>query len=92
MDKKSLKVSRKKLLKPVRRVVVKVGSGVLTTKDGLNRRVIADLSDDICALRKKRMEVILVSSKNSKKIKILSWPVNSSLNFLFILSKINYPI
>ena len=62
MDKKSLKVSRKKLLKPVRRVVVKVGSGVLTTKDGLNRRVIADLSDDICALRKKRMEVILVSS------------------------------
>jgi glutamate 5-kinase len=62
MDKKNLKVSRKELLKPVRRVVVKVGSGVLTTKDGLNRRVIADLSDDICALRKKRVEVILVSS------------------------------
>ena len=54
--------SRKDLLKNVKRVVVKVGSGVLTRKDGLNRAVINDLSDDICHLKKKGVEVILVSS------------------------------
>ena len=54
--------SRKDLLKNVKRVVVKVGSGVLTRKDGLNRAVINDLSDDICHLKKKGIEVILVTS------------------------------
>ena len=58
----SKKVSREELLKPVRRVVVKVGSGVLTTKDGLNRRIIGDLTNDICGLRKEGIEIILVSS------------------------------
>jgi glutamate 5-kinase len=53
---------RKAFLKRVRRLVVKVGSGVLTGKDGLNRRVIRDLTNDLCALRKKGIEVILVSS------------------------------
>jgi glutamate 5-kinase len=55
-------VPRKDLLKPVRRVVVKLGSAVLTAKDGLNRRVIHDLTDDMCVLRKRGIEVILVSS------------------------------
>lgn len=55
-------VSRKDLLKPVKRVVVKVGSGVLTEANGLNMGVIADLTKNICALRKKGIEVILVSS------------------------------
>ncbi len=55
-------VSRKDLLKPVKRVVVKVGSGVLTEKNGLNMTVINDLTEDMCALRKRRIEVILVSS------------------------------
>ncbi len=54
--------SRLELLRPVRRVVVKVGSGVLTATDGLNTRVIRDLADDICGLRKEGVEVILVSS------------------------------
>lgn len=54
--------SRSELLKPVKRVVVKAGSGILTTKAGLNRRVINGLTIDICALRKKGIEVILVSS------------------------------
>jgi glutamate 5-kinase len=58
----NIKERRKLLLKGVRRVVVKVGSGVLTGKDGLNPRVISDLTKDICALRKKGTEVILVSS------------------------------
>jgi glutamate 5-kinase len=53
---------RKAFLKGARRVVVKVGSGVLTAKDGLNRRVIRDLTSDLCALRRKNIEVILVSS------------------------------
>ena len=55
-------VSRKGWLKSVKRVVVKVGSGVLTAKNGLNRRLINDLTNDICDLRKKGIEVILVSS------------------------------
>ena len=55
-------VSRLELLGPVKRVVVKVGSGVLTTGDGLNRRAINDLTDDMCDLRKEGIEVIVVSS------------------------------
>ena len=54
--------SRKTLLRSVNRAVVKVGSGVLTSKNGLNRRVLKGLADDICALREKGIEVILVSS------------------------------
>ena len=55
-------VNRKKLLKHVKRVVVKIGSGVLTRKNGLNLNVIDDLTTEICALRKKGIEIILVSS------------------------------
>lgn len=55
-------ISRKDLLKFVKRAVVKAGSGILTAKDGLNRRVINELTDDICDLREKGIEVILVSS------------------------------
>ena len=50
------------MLKPVRRVVVKAGSAVLTGKNGLNRRVMNSLADDICSLKDKGIEVILVSS------------------------------
>jgi glutamate 5-kinase len=56
------KVNRKASLSKVRRAVVKVGSGVLTRRNGLNLNVIDDLATDICALRKKGMEIILVSS------------------------------
>jgi len=55
-------VSRNELLKPVKRVVIKVGSGVLTKKDGLNMAVIRDLTTNICELRKRGIEIILVSS------------------------------
>ncbi|MBW1765999.1 MAG: glutamate 5-kinase [Deltaproteobacteria bacterium] len=56
------KTVRKELLRPVKRLVVKAGSGVLTGKNGLNMRVINDLTNDICGLRRKGIEVILVSS------------------------------
>lgn len=55
-------ISRKALLKPVNRVVIKIGSGVLTSRNGLNRTVLRNLTDDICALRDGGLEVILVSS------------------------------
>ena len=60
--KENQKMSRKALLKPVKRAVVKVGSGVLTKRDGLNTKVIRDLTKDIFALREKGVEIILVSS------------------------------
>jgi glutamate 5-kinase len=73
---------RLELLKPVKRVVVKVGSGVLTTNDGLNRRVINALSSDICGLRKRGIEVIVVSSgaiaSGLKKIGLAERPASIS--------------
>ena len=64
MDRKSgeKRISRLEILESVKRVVVKVGSGVLTTSDGLNKRVINDLANDVCSLSKKGIQVILVSS------------------------------
>src|SRR4030043_79735 len=53
---------RKDLLNSVKRAVVKVGSTVLTGKNGLNRKVIKSLVDGICGLREKGIEIILVSS------------------------------
>ena len=55
-------VSRLNILKSVRRVVVKVGSGVLTETNGLNMSIVADLATDICALKKRGKEIVLVSS------------------------------
>ena len=55
-------VSRKDLLKSVKKVVVKVGSGVLTEAAGLNLTIIDELATAICAVEKKGIEVILVSS------------------------------
>jgi len=58
-----MKHSRKDILQSVKRVVIKIGSGVLTTKEGLNLDVILALSEDICHLIEKRgLEIILVSS------------------------------
>ncbi|SPD75544.1 gamma-glutamate kinase [uncultured Desulfobacterium sp.] len=55
-------VSRKDLLKSIRRVVIKVGSGVLTTDKGINTAIINDLAAGISDIRQKKIEVILVSS------------------------------
>lgn len=54
---------RKDILKSVKKVVIKIGSGVLTAKDGLNLEVIHALSEDMCNLMKQKgLEIILVSS------------------------------
>ncbi|MBW1780026.1 MAG: glutamate 5-kinase [Deltaproteobacteria bacterium] len=50
------------MLDPVKRVVIKVGSGVLTSDEGLNMGIIEGLTRDICGLKRAGREVILVSS------------------------------
>ena len=57
-----LTADRKKMMSRVKRVVVKVGSGVLTRRNGINLNVIDDLSTEMSALRQKGVELILVSS------------------------------
>ena len=53
---------RNALLSHVKRVVVKIGSGVLSTEDGLDNARVAAISEDVCALLDRGLEVILVSS------------------------------
>ncbi len=61
MENKS-NINRKNQLKSARRIVIKAGSGILTGKDGLNRNTINNITNDICDLRSKGFEIILVSS------------------------------
>jgi len=54
---------RADILKQVKRVVVKIGSGVLTDGDGaLDAAVIGRICDDLAELRRKGLQVVLVSS------------------------------
>ena len=53
---------RLNILTHVRRVVVKLGSSVVTTDNGLDRKMIKDLADDIHAMRNMGKEFIIVSS------------------------------
>ncbi|RLC04616.1 MAG: glutamate 5-kinase [Deltaproteobacteria bacterium] len=57
-----MKLDRKTYLKKVKRAVIKIGSGVLTRKNGLNLNLIDDLATEVCKLRSRGMEIILVSS------------------------------
>jgi len=50
------------VLKTTKRVVVKIGSGVLTENHGLDRAIIQTISDQVSLLKKSGVEVILVSS------------------------------
>jgi len=60
--KDKMPTDRKALLKPVKKVVIKAGSGMLTGNDGLNTKVINNLSREICGLWENGIEVVLVSS------------------------------
>ena len=54
---------RKELLKKVKRIVVKIGSGVLTSEDnGIDPRFLDGLASQIAGLRDKGIEVVVVSS------------------------------
>ncbi|NOY12908.1 MAG: glutamate 5-kinase [Deltaproteobacteria bacterium] len=53
---------RNKLFSHVKRVVIKIGSGVISTDAGLDRDRLAAIAEDICGLLNKGLEVILVSS------------------------------
>lgn len=53
---------RQSYLTKARRIVVKVGSAVLTTAEGLNYPVLDSLAEQIEALRRQGREIILVSS------------------------------
>jgi len=49
-------------IRKAKRVVIKIGSGVLTQDDGLNLTVVRSVSRQICQLIDQGMEVLLVSS------------------------------
>lgn len=53
---------RQHLLAPVKRVVIKIGSGVITTPEGLNFAQLERLSEEMCRLHQSGYEVIVVSS------------------------------
>ncbi len=53
---------RKETLANVRKILIKVGSAVLTSEDGLDLQIIEQLVDDISALRERGYQVVLVSS------------------------------
>ena len=54
--------SRKFSFEHIKRVVVKIGSNVLTENNGLNVKVIRSITGQICRLIESGLEVILVSS------------------------------
>jgi glutamate 5-kinase len=54
---------RKEILKDVKRVVIKIGSRVLTDADGaLDKNVIGRICHDIAALRRQGLQIVVVSS------------------------------
>ncbi len=73
-----MSIDRKAYFAGMRRVVIKVGSGVLTAADGLNLSVIGALSSQISSLMEKGLEILLVSSgamaSGQKKIGLAKRP------------------
>jgi glutamate 5-kinase len=53
---------RRRILEKARRVVVKVGSAVLTTEKGLDPRVVNRLVDQLSGLHDRGLEIVLVTS------------------------------
>jgi glutamate 5-kinase len=51
-----------KILKKLRRVVVKIGSSLLSDRRRIDRSRIAALVDDVCALHERALEVVIVTS------------------------------
>jgi glutamate 5-kinase len=53
---------RKTLLSYVKRVVIKVGSGVISDNDGLDAAMIEAIARSVCELRQRGLEIVIVSS------------------------------
>jgi glutamate 5-kinase len=53
---------RKRVLGPVKRVVLKLGSSVITNEEGLDRQIIDGIVDEVCRHKKLGKEFIIVSS------------------------------
>lgn len=53
---------RRRILEKAKRVIVKVGSAVLTNEKGLDHRVVNRLADQIAALHDRDLELVLVTS------------------------------
>ncbi len=53
---------RKEFLGSVRRIVLKLGSSVVTNDEGLDRSIIDGMVDDVCQYKKQGKEFIIVSS------------------------------
>ncbi len=53
---------KQRLLKRVRRAVIKIGSSILSGRAGINRTRLRSLADDICALHRRGIELLVVSS------------------------------
>ncbi len=54
--------ARKQIIGQLKRVVIKIGSGVISTAEGLDEAMLGRLATEICALRARGLEVVLVSS------------------------------
>lgn len=54
--------ARKKILGASKRVVIKIGSGVISNDAGLDQQMVSQLANEICDLREKGIEIIVVSS------------------------------
>jgi len=62
-DQRADEIMRPELLKNIKRIVIKIGSRILTDEDGnLDRGWISALASDVAELRRKGVEVIIVSS------------------------------
>jgi glutamate 5-kinase len=55
-------MTRKEILANVKRVLIKIGSGVLTGEDGLDLQIIEQLVDEIAQLTKKGYQIVIVTS------------------------------
>src|SRR5512138_663082 len=54
--------TRKDILTGIKKILIKVGSGVLTKKDGLDLAIIEQLVEEITQLRRDGYQVVIVTS------------------------------
>jgi len=62
MSDRILNNERASIIAGVKRVVIKIGSGVLTGKEGLDLNIIDQLVDEMAALKKRGLHIVLVTS------------------------------